>query len=90
LIFEKFFRVGDPMLHSTGDTKFKGAGPGLGLPIARGVVEKHGGKIWVESEGEDEERLPGSTFHIILPVMPPAALAQQEEEKAQRPAWLVG
>jgi signal transduction histidine kinase len=68
LIFEKFFRIGDSQLHSTSDTKFKGAGPGLGLHIARGVIEAHGGRIWVESEGEDEQRLPGSRFHIILPV----------------------
>ena len=67
LIFEKFFRIGSPELHSTGSTKFKGAGPGLGLHIARGVIEAHGGHIWVESEGEDEERLPGSRFHVILP-----------------------
>lgn len=70
LIFEKFFRIGDPQLHSTGSTKFKGAGPGLGLPIARGVIEAHGGQIWVESIGEDEDNLPGSRFFITLPVMP--------------------
>lgn len=68
LIFEKFYRVGAVDLHSTGSTKFKGAGPGLGLPIARGVIQAHGGKIWVESPGHDEERLPGSTFHVLLPV----------------------
>ncbi len=73
LIFEKFFRIGDPQLHSTGSTKFKGAGPGLGLPIAKGVIEAHGGHIWVESSSEDEERLPGSSFHIVLPVNPPTA-----------------
>jgi signal transduction histidine kinase len=71
LIFEKFYRVGSPDLHSTGSTKFKGAGPGLGLPIARGVVLAHGGRIWVESPGHDETRFPGSTFHIVLPATPP-------------------
>jgi signal transduction histidine kinase len=71
LIFEKFFRVSDPGLHSTGATKFMGAGPGLGLTIARGVIEGHGGKIWVESSSYDPEKLPGSTFYIILPVSPP-------------------
>jgi signal transduction histidine kinase len=73
LIFEKFFRIGDPELHSTGSTKFKGAGPGLGLHIAKGVIEAHGGRIWVESYGYDEALLPGSRFHIILPVIPPNA-----------------
>jgi len=73
LIFEKFFRIGDPQLHSTGSTKFKGAGPGLGLPIVKGVIEAHGGRIWVESDREDEERLPGSSFHIVIPIHPPEA-----------------
>jgi signal transduction histidine kinase len=68
LIFEKFYRVDDLNLHSTGQTKFKGAGPGLGLPIAKGIIEAHGGHIWVESSGHDEESLPGSTFYIVLPV----------------------
>lgn len=71
-IFEKFFRIGDPGLHSTGKTKFMGAGPGLGLTIARGVITGHGGRIWVESPGYDTEKLPGSTFYIVLPVNPPA------------------
>jgi signal transduction histidine kinase len=69
LIFEKFYRVGAVELHSTGTTKFKGAGPGLGLTIAKGVIQAHGGKIWVESPGHDEEDLPGSTFHVILPAV---------------------
>lgn len=71
LIFEKFYRVGAVELHSTGSTKFKGAGPGLGLPIAKGVIQAHGGKIWVESPGHDEARMPGSTFHVVLPVARP-------------------
>jgi len=68
LIFRKFFRTGEIGLHSSGRTKFKGAGPGLGLAIAQGVVEAHGGKIWVESTGYDETNLPGSQFYVILPV----------------------
>jgi signal transduction histidine kinase len=68
MIFEKFYRVGDLLRHSTGDTKFKGAGPGLGLHIAKGVIEAHGGRIWVESEGHDEEKCPGSEFHVVLPL----------------------
>lgn len=83
LIFEKFFRIGDPELHSTGMTKYKGAGPGLGLHIAKGVVEAHGGSIWVESDGEDEERLPGSRFHVILPTVPPWRQGQTDLQALQ-------
>lgn len=68
LIFEKFSRLGNISLHSSGKTKFKGGGPGLGLHIAKGVIEAHGGAIWAESPGYDEEKLPGSTFHILLPL----------------------
>lgn len=67
-IFEKFGRVGNPALHSSGKTKFMGGGPGLGLPIAKGILEAHGGAIWVESPGADEETCPGSTFHLMIPI----------------------
>ena len=66
-IFEKFGQLGRVDLHSSGKTKFKGGGPGLGLPIARGILDAHGGTIWVESPGYDEIRNPGSTFHILMP-----------------------
>ena len=67
-IFEKFGQLGNASLHSSGKTKFKGGGPGLGLPIAKGIIEAHRGAIWVESEGHNEKSCPGSTFHVLLPV----------------------
>ncbi len=79
LIFEKFGQLGNVSLHSSGKTKFKGGGPGLGLPIARGIVEAHGGTIWVESEGHDEIKCPGSTFHILIPIR--TELPDQKNEK---------
>jgi signal transduction histidine kinase len=68
LIFLKFYQTGEVDLHSTDKTKFKGGGPGLGLTIAQGLVEAHGGKIWAESPGYDEQRCPGSRFHVYLPL----------------------
>ncbi len=71
LIFRKFYRAYDPGLHSTGTYKFMGAGPGLGLTIAQGVIEGHGGKIWAESPGHNMQTCPGSTFYIRLAIVPP-------------------
>jgi DNA-binding LacI/PurR family transcriptional regulator/signal transduction histidine kinase len=67
IVFEKLYQLGKVELHSSGHTKFKGGGPGLGLAIAAGIVKSHKGKIWVESPGYDEEKLPGSTFIIQIP-----------------------
>ena len=82
-IFEKFYRVDNVLFHSSGDTKFKGAGPGLGLTIARGIVEAHGGAVWAESRGWDEEAFPGAEFHVLIPEHPkpiePAQLSRTRD-----------
>lgn len=53
LVFDKFYRAGNH--------KNSAPGTGLGLSIARSVVEKHGGRIWAESEAGR-----GSRFTFIL------------------------
>ena len=57
-IFERFYKVDR--------VRVRGGGPGLGLAIARHVVEQHGGRIRVDSE---EGR--GSTFTVTLPIPKP-------------------
>ena len=56
-LFDRFFRAS-----TAGDVP----GTGLGLPIAKAVVEAHGGSIGVESELG-----VGSTFRFVLPLSPP-------------------
>ncbi|MEZ4644427.1 MAG: GAF domain-containing protein [Chloroflexota bacterium] len=54
-LFTKFFRADDPNIRQA-------PGTGLGLSITKGIVELHGGHVWVESAlGE------GTTFHFSLP-----------------------
>ncbi len=67
-IFDRFYVVENTMLHHSSKTAFKGGGLGLGLSLARGIIEAHKGRIWIESEGRDEVRLPGTTVHILLPL----------------------
>jgi signal transduction histidine kinase len=67
LIFEKFYQTGQAAVHSSGKTAFKGGGPGLGLSIARGIIVAHGGQIWAESGGHNEQTFPGSQFYVRLP-----------------------
>jgi len=68
-IFEQFHMLGSVELHSSSKTAFGGGGLGLGLPISKGIIEAHEGKITVESEGRNEKANPGSTFTVILPII---------------------
>ena len=61
-VFERFFQVEEHLTRRHG-------GMGLGLAVAKSIVELHGGRIWAESQGEG-----GSTVTFLLPV-------QQSQDK---------
>jgi signal transduction histidine kinase len=66
-IFEQFYVLGSLDHHSTSKHAYRGGGLGVGLAIARGIMEAHEGRIWVDSPGQDEAQLPGSTFYLAFP-----------------------
>lgn len=74
-IFNKFFRADNAVKTQTD-------GSGLGLFVARAIVEKHGGKIWFESS----EGL-GTTFYFTVPVAKrPEAPSRPSDVAAEAPA----
>jgi signal transduction histidine kinase len=56
-VFDRFYRAEKSRSRATG-------GMGLGLAIARSLVEIHGGKIWVESEEGK-----GAEFKFFIPII---------------------
>ncbi|MCK5031971.1 MAG: response regulator [Calditrichia bacterium] len=62
MIFEPFYEVQNSIHHTTSKVDFMGGGIGLGLTLAKQVIESHDGQIVVESELNK-----GSIFTVVLP-----------------------
>ncbi len=60
-IFEKFYEVQDPSSHSSSRIDFMGGSIGVGLPLVKGIVEAHRGRLKIESQ-ENE----GTTVSVYL------------------------
>lgn len=71
-IFERFYQTGSPLTRQYN-------GIGLGLAVAKELVELHGGRIWVESKSNQ-----GSAFHISLPRTKPDARSNAKIHRSAR------
>jgi PAS domain S-box-containing protein len=60
-IFQIFYEIGEIRHHSSGTSRHQGKGAGLGLAIVKGMVEAHGGMVWVDNT-------QGSSFFMVLPM----------------------
>jgi len=56
-IFDRIYQLNLDIIREHGEA-------GLGLPVARAIIDEHSGKIWAESQGPDS----GSEIHILLPL----------------------
>ncbi len=74
-IFDKFYGVGDITNHSSGKSGYLSKGSGLGLSIVKGVLDAHGGMVWVEPGNEGK----GSVFSILFPHDTASVLPGPEE-----------
>ena len=79
-VFDKFYRL---------DTPARARGSGLGLAVARGLVEGHGGSIRVETGGGPPEA-PGARFVFELPALEHLPAPAPASPRAGDPEYAIG
>lgn len=50
------------------DSSLEDGKPADQLAVVRGIIEAHNGRVWVERTEKDTDHLPGSEFHVVLPL----------------------
>ena len=70
-LFDEFYRVENEINQNV-------KGTGLGLPLAKKIVEAHGGKMWITSIVKQ-----GTTFHFTLPIKSEEDIIREREERQQ-------
>jgi two-component system sensor histidine kinase KdpD len=79
LVFDKFFRV----IRDGDSSRNQPTGTGMGLAIARGIVEAHGGRIWIESGADGH----GTRVVFTLPIGDEDADGELEGEALEEPSY---
>lgn len=78
LIFSKFEQIDSSLSRQQ-------EGTGLGLPLTKTLIELHGGKIWLESDGVDGR---GSKFYFVIPISHEKPSTWDAEESSEESIFL--
>ena len=78
-VFDKFFRA----IRDGDSNRSQPSGTGMGLAIARGIVEAHSGRIWIESGADG----PGTRVVFTLPIGDEEDTAETEEKVLDEPSY---